>query len=284
MAIFIRNKPSLIAICGSGQCAVSSLSLCYHIINILQLGIPIVVCPNRSDSGYDDWNSSLINIANKLKIERRDVSLLESEERLLLISIHYDTILKINNFKSNRLFNLHFSNLPKYRGLYTAILPILYGESQAGVTFHKLEDGIDTGDIISQRIFDLPENITAKELYIQYEKQAFLLFQETFYKLLTENYKLTPQDNSQASYFSKKSLDLKNLEIDLQWSALAIQRFVRAFHFPEYQLSKLNGRSIWACDILSLEAKVPASIQISESSYSSVYSSGDSKLLEIIWA
>jgi methionyl-tRNA formyltransferase len=278
------NNPSLIAICGNGQCATSSLSFCWHLIKILQLDIPIVVCPNRSDSGYAGWQSSLIAMANDLKVKIVDLNFVENEEKVLLLSIHYDTLFKTANFKSNRLFNLHFSNLPKYRGLYTAILPILHGESEVGVTLHKVDDGIDTGDIVAQRTFNLPEDITARELYDRYEQQAFMLFQETFLKLFTQDYKLTSQDNSQASYFSKKSLDFNNLEIDLQWSSGRIDRFIRAFHFPEYQLPKLNGRSIWKCNVLSLELNVPVATEISESNYSSIYSAGDGKLLEIIWA
>ena len=168
--------------------------------------------------------------------------------------------------------------------MYTAILPILNDESTVGVTLHKIDDGIDTGDIVCQKLFHLSEHITARELYAQYEEKASILFQETFYNLLTENYDLIKQDDTLSSYFSKKSLDFRDLEIDLRWSATKIYQFVRAFHFPEYQLPKLNGRSVWRCNIMFLPVSIEKSIKLSESNYSSIYSSGDGKLLEIIWA
>ena len=58
-------------------------------------------------------------------------------------------IIKTKNFKSNKLFNLHFSLLPSYKGMHTSAFPILNGEKYSGVTIHKIDNGIDTGDIIA---------------------------------------------------------------------------------------------------------------------------------------
>ena len=54
------------------------------------------------------------------------------------------------NFLNARLYNIHFSYLPAYKGMFTSALPIKNGEVDSGVTLHKIESGIDTGDIIDQ--------------------------------------------------------------------------------------------------------------------------------------
>ena len=69
---------------------------------------------------------------------------------LIFISIHYDKIIKIENFKTKNLYNFHFSLLPKYKGMHTGAHPIINGENYSGVTLHKIDNGIDTGDVIDQ--------------------------------------------------------------------------------------------------------------------------------------
>ena len=42
--------------------------------------------------------------------------------------------------------------------MYTSYWPIKNGEKKSGVTLHKIDSGIDTGDIISQLSFDIDED------------------------------------------------------------------------------------------------------------------------------
>lgn len=47
-------------------------------------------------------------------------------------------------------FNLHFSMLPKYRGAAPVQHALLNGETHTGVTFFKIDAGLDTGEILDQ--------------------------------------------------------------------------------------------------------------------------------------
>jgi methionyl-tRNA formyltransferase len=60
--------------------------------------------------------------------------------------------------------NLHPSLLPAYRGAMPIQQIIQHGERRSGVTLHFMDEGIDTGEIISQVAFDLPAGITEIEL------------------------------------------------------------------------------------------------------------------------
>src|ERR1019366_6722518 len=136
---------SLIALCGKNRIAVSALSYTLHALSAWGLDIPVVVCPNRDDSGCDTWQPSMARAAVLLGIETKSVQELEGDAGMLLISLEFDRIIKTGRFASKRLYNMHFSNLPKYRGVFTSIWPILNGETEAGVTLHEICDQVDAG-------------------------------------------------------------------------------------------------------------------------------------------
>src|SRR5690606_13123102 len=96
-------------------------------------------------------------------------------ENLLFLSLEYDRIIRPEIFKSSKLYNLHFSLLPAYKGVFTSILPILNGERQTGVTLHKIDNGIDTGDIIFQKNIDITEDINSLQLYKRYSDIGYKL-------------------------------------------------------------------------------------------------------------
>ena len=55
--------------------------------------------------------------------------------------------------------------LPEYRGCNQFSFAIVDGKKEFGTTLHKMEEGIDNGDIIAESRFDIPENCFVKELY-----------------------------------------------------------------------------------------------------------------------
>ena len=63
--------------------------------------------------------------------------------------------------------NVHASLLPKYRGAAPIQYAIVNGEKKTGVTIMKTEEGLDTGDIISQVKTPIGEDETAGELAVR---------------------------------------------------------------------------------------------------------------------
>jgi amino acid adenylation domain-containing protein/non-ribosomal peptide synthase protein (TIGR01720 family) len=64
------------------------------------------------------------------------------------------------------IYNVHGGPLPDYRGLpmVGAAYAILNGENRFGVTVHRVDQGIDTGETVEQLMFDLSGDITLDEL------------------------------------------------------------------------------------------------------------------------
>ena len=138
----------------------------------------ICVIPNKNDSSKNTWEPSLKKIANENGIEIVKIEDLYSLKKLIFISLEFDSIIDVKKFKSETLYNIHFSSLPAYKGVYTSAIPILNSEPSSGVTLHKIDEGIDTGKIIDQINFDLDNNETAFSLYLKYNRYGFLLFKK----------------------------------------------------------------------------------------------------------
>lgn len=75
----------------------------------------------------------------------------------LAVSISYDRILRRPLLELPRLgcVNIHAGRLPQYRGRNVINWAILNGETEIGVTAHMMDEGIDTGDILLQRLLPI---------------------------------------------------------------------------------------------------------------------------------
>jgi methionyl-tRNA formyltransferase len=204
----------------------------------------LFVCPNKTDNGEDHWQPSLKKFATEHHVKVVSLEELYEFSDLYFFSLEFDRIIKPNKFKSQRLYNIHFSLLPKYKGMFTSVFPLLNGDSKSGVTLHLIDSGIDTGDIIAQTAFELTLNDTCRDLYFKYLKNGEVLFKQNFHKLLNGDYSTTPQPALGASYFSRNSIDFQNIAIDLKKTSFEIHNQVRAFIFPEYQLPYVKGYPI----------------------------------------
>lgn len=202
-----------------------------------------VVC-NKNETGKDSWQKSLRYHAKKMGIREYALQEIYNMHQVLFLSLEFDQIIRPQNFADARLYNIHFSLLPHYRGMYTAVLPILYGETRSGVTLHRIDRGIDTGDIIAQEIIQIGEEDTSHDLYLKCMEKGTKLVIEYMDMLLDGTETAIPQEKSGATYFGRDTIDYSNISIDLRKTADQIKHQIRAFCFPEYQYPKVFGKDI----------------------------------------
>lgn len=225
----------------------------------------LVVCVNGTDVGEDGFQKSLKKFALIEGIPVVQPEQLYSTKELLFISLEFDKIIDVNKFESQQLFNIHFSLLPKYRGVYTSAWPILNGEKESGVTLHRIDSGIDTGPVVKQVAFDIESSFTARDLYLEYIHRGTELFKANFKSLLRNNFETRKQNDSDASYYNKNSINYDQLVIDLEQSAQNIARQIRAFSFKEYQLPSVFGKDIQRVEILESSSGIKAGTVIESS-------------------
>jgi methionyl-tRNA formyltransferase len=276
--------PSKIVICGKGRIATGALSFTAHYCATQRVPCTVAACPNSDDRGYDTWTESLARAAALLDVPAVLPADVEDVPDLLLISLEYDRIIPVARFKSSRLYNIHFSALPRYRGVFTSIWPLLNRESKAGVSLHVMDAGVDTGDVIDQRSIHIAEYTTARQLYEHYMDEGLALFRDWLPRLIASIPAATPQDSAHASSYSRRSLDLKRLELPLAADGERICAFVRAFSFPEYQRPTIGGRGVRSCAILQGTTNAAPGTVLNQTGFSTAYAVGNGGIVEIIWA
>jgi methionyl-tRNA formyltransferase len=212
--------------------------------------IELIVVPSKSDPDNDNWQFS---IKKYCKFKNVRLCLLEEIYCLkdaVIISIQYDVLLKPNLFNTKKLYNIHFSLLPKYKGLYPSIWPILNNEVETGVTLHFIDFGIDTGKIIDQTKFEITITDTSRQVYYKCLLTAFELFKKNIQNLLNDNIRFQEQSSFNSSYFSKDSIDFDKTKFNFRLTAYQIHNQIRAFQFREFQMPMLFDKKIFKTEIL----------------------------------
>lgn len=213
--------------------------------------INLVGIANNNDDGIDGWQKSYKKFMTEHRIRQVSLEEVYSCNDLIFLSLEFDKIIKTDKFQTNRLYNIHFSLLPKYRGMYTSALPILHNEKETGVTLHYIDNGIDTGNIIAQKKFNIEFMDNAQDVYFKLIANGTELVIEWLSKLLDRHSDIPAKEQNvlEASYFAKSYINYNDLNINLNQCAIAIYNQIRAFHFRNFQLPYINGMKISKCKI-----------------------------------
>ena len=235
-----QNK--VICIAGKNQCAIDALK---YVVKRFKKKYKILALPNINDNGVNSWQKSFKKYCTKNKIKITKLKNLYKIKNLYFFSLEFESILKVNKFKSKNLFNIHFSVLPKYRGCHTNYFQILKGERVSGVTLHIIDKGIDTGSIIDVAKFMINKNDTAFENYLKLLNKSSYLFKKNIKKILENKFKLKKQNLIKGSYYSRKSVNYKKLiNIKKLKHNLKTHNKIRSLIFPPFQLPIYNGKKI----------------------------------------
>jgi len=96
--------------------------------------------------------------------------------------------------------NLHASLLPKYRGAAPIQWALIRGESVTGVTIMKIDEGLDTGDILLQREVPIRDEDTTETLSERLSGVGPDLMVETLPRLIQAEIQPQPQNHAQATF------------------------------------------------------------------------------------
>lgn len=147
--------------------------------------------------------------------------------------------------------NFHPSLLPKYRGGNAMAWAIICGEKETGVTFHYIDEGVDTGDIILQESAPIEDSDTTISLYFNKLYPIGVRLAAEAVRLIREGRApRIPQDSRLASY--QPVLKEKDTVIDWRQTARNIYNLVRgAIPFPG------AGTAFRGEKLVVLEAQLP---------------------------
>lgn len=213
-------------------------------IQVFYPEIEVFAIPTKGDDGVDGFQRSYKKYAEENGVGIVSLKDVYEWEDLVFLSTEFDRIIRPERFKSKELFNIHFSKLPKYKGCHTAAMPILNGEKITGVTFHLMEAGIDTGDIIDQRDLLIENNDTCGSLYLKLIKLGTEVVIANLEGVINHSYKAYSQPIDDSTYYPRTEIDYATNTIDYYRTALQIDRQTRAYSFRAYQLPKFNDMQI----------------------------------------
>ena len=124
--------------------------------------------------------------------------------------------------------NVHTSLLPRYRGAAPVVHAILNGEKETGVTVMKLDEGMDTGEVLAQARTSIGPDVTSGELEGQLSRQGVELLLRTLPSYLSGRLQGRPQDHGQASL--APLIGKEDARIDWTRPACQVHDQIRAFN------------------------------------------------------
>jgi methionyl-tRNA formyltransferase len=149
-----------------------------------------------------------------------------------LLSIYNMRIMKSELLAVPRLGTINFHNgpLPRYRGVNVYSWAIINGEKEFGVTWHLVDRGIDTGDVLAQGMFPIEASDTPTSLMAKGFRTGVELLEALLPALCSETLAPRKQDESLARYFARADLP-NGGRLSVHWSFDRIERFVRGLDF-----------------------------------------------------
>jgi len=124
--------------------------------------------------------------------------------------------------------NVHASLLPRWRGAAPAQAAILQGDDETGVTIMKMDPGVDTGPILSQRSLPIQPDDTGGSLASHLAELGAKTLLDTLPAYLDGSLQPRPQDDSLATY--APMLKKEDGALDFSQPAEALARKVRAYN------------------------------------------------------
>lgn len=150
--------------------------------------------------------------------------------------------------------NVHASLLPAYRGAAPIQWAVIDGLSKTGVTTMYMDKGLDTGDIIDQKIIDIAPDETGGSLFDKLAVLGGELIVETIEKLADGTAARIKQDDSKANY--AKMLNKEMGLLDFNKDANELERLIRGLNPWPSAYTRIDGKllKIIEAEVVSEEA------------------------------
>lgn len=124
----------------------------------------------------------------------------------------------------------HPAALPENRGRHPIIWALALGLNETASTFFFMDEGADSGDILSQREIIIENTDDARSLYDKVSETALIQIEEFVPQLAAGNFQRLKQDPQAASTWRKR--EEEDGKIDWRMSAYSIHNLIRALAKP----------------------------------------------------
>lgn len=172
------------------------------------------------------------------------IAYLENYQADIIVVVAFGQILpkEILEMPKYGCVNVHASLLPKYRGAAPIQWAVINGEKVTGVTTMRMDEGLDTGDMIMKEEVALTPEETGGSLFDRLAGTGAQLCLRTLEAIENGTATYTPQDPGAATHTAmiKKQLG----EIDWNKSAPELERLIRGLNPWPSAYTYLNGKTL----------------------------------------
>ena len=142
--------------------------------------------------------------------------------------------------------NVHGSLLPRYRGAAPIQWAIADGEAETGVSIMRMDEGLDTGDVLLQRVIAIRDDDTAETLAPRLAELGAAALVEALALLGRGAIVPVRQDGAQATL--ARILEKEDGRVDWRRPAKAIRDRLRGFWPWPGAFTTLDGRAVKLLD------------------------------------
>lgn len=221
---------------------IGTVEFSYRILEkLIKLNAEIVGVCTKDESNFNNDFTDLIPLCKKNKIPYKFVDDINSKENIewiknlkpdIIFCFGWSSLIKkeLLNFPKMGILGYHPASLPQNRGRHPLIWALALGLKKSASTFFFMDDGVDCGDILSQKDFEILYEDDAKSLYNKVSKIALNQIEEFLPKLQNNSFQRLKQNHSIANSWRKRGK--KDGKIDFRMTSNAIYNLVRALTKP----------------------------------------------------
>lgn len=208
---------------------------------LLEEGHEVYVYTHETENYIADLEGLCIKKNVKYSLEKIKVDNLPFIPDMIC-SIYYRWLIKqdVIDVVHGKIFNLHPALLPKYRGCSSLTWAMINGEEECGFTFHYIDAGCDTGNIILQKSIKIEDFDTQLTLYNRVMFESMNYFLEVVH-LVERGYEGKTQEGIATKYNRGCPMEGK---ITDQMNDKMKERFVRAMCYPPYPAAQYNNQEV----------------------------------------
>lgn len=236
-----------------------SKTLLSTILKIKEVEIVGVATKSKSSFNADHADLSDLAVANEIPYKYvKDINAphitewIASLQPEVVLCFGWSSLIKtpLLALAPKGVIGYHPAKLPENRGRHPIIWALALGINRTASTFFKMNQGADSGDLVSQREVVIEPSDNAQCLYDKLMITAQQQLKEWLPIMAQDKIVLTPQDETKVNYWRKRGK--KDGEIDFRMNSKTIYNLIRALTKPyvgAHVVFNSGEYKIWSCSI-----------------------------------
>ena len=208
---------------------------------LISLDTEVVGVITKTDSPINNDFADLTSVCSRHEIPCSQVQNVNSQENLswieslqpdVIFCFGWSSLIKkpLLEIAPLGVVGYHPAELPQNRGRHPLIWALALGLHKTASTFFFMDEGADSGDILSQRLVSISYEDNARTLYDKVTQTALKQIEDYLPWLKKGNYPKIPQDHSLSNTWRKRGKP--DGRIDFRMNSRTVYNLVRALTKP----------------------------------------------------